>query len=141
MANPVSTLRAAIAADLALQFPNADVYSGPREGKAVDRDKIAVFWTGTTELLPDVVVATPTLTIRYWPSQPRISDAAPGGVRDPSDLEQAAYDLADYLQTRQTSYSSSVWFVRVVAIVPDYDPDEWVVEASVVASMMNPAVI
>lgn len=142
MSNIVSSLRDALVADLAAQFPDADVMSGLRVGKAVDGAKIAVAWIGFGERSNAVVVGEAKLIVRYWPATPRVRDDATAGVRDPSQLEQAALDLATFLQTKQTSYSAlGVWFVRLVGVEPDYDPDEWGVEATLLAMFDNPAVI
>ena len=140
MANLISTFRAALAADLAVRFPNADVVQGSRTGKAVERDKVAVMWGGSGEQGDAVVVGNATILVRYWPASPKLSDGSPSGVRDPTDLEQAAFDLQDYLQTKQTAYTG-VWYSRLVRVSPDYDPEEWGIEAELLVVFNNPAVI
>ena len=140
MANLISTFRAALAADLAVQFPNADVVQGSRSGKAVERDKVAVMWGGSTERGAAVVVGNASFLVRYWPASPKLADDSTSGVRDPGPLEQAAFDLQDFLQTKQTAYDS-VWFFRLVRVTPDYDPEEWGVEAELLLEFDNPAVI
>lgn len=142
MANLVGSFRAALAADLAVQFPGAEVSQGPRTGKATQNPKIAVFWPGTAEQEGRVVVGQARMLVRYWPASAKIRDDAPAGVRDPSELEQAAFDLQDFLQTKQQAYlSTGVWFNRLTRVTPDYDPDEWGVEAELVLWFTNPAVI
>jgi hypothetical protein len=142
VANPISTFRDLLETDLAAHFPNAEVHSGTRDSRAVDKDRITVLWEGTGELLSDVVTATAQLSVRFYPGSPKLRPqaSATSGVRDPQELEQAAYDLQDYLQTKQTAYSS-MWFVRVTAVTPNYDPEEWYVQATLLAQYLNPAVI
>jgi hypothetical protein len=73
---------------------------------------------------------------------PKVRDDTAGGVRDPSELEQAAWDLQTFLQGKQVSYGSTgAWFCRLRSVTPDYDPEEWGVEAKVVVMFDNPAVI
>lgn len=140
MANLISTWREAVAADLAAQFPRADVKSGERAGVSRDKARINVFWPGTTEDSGQVVVGRASLIIRYWPQRSKQPDAA--APADPTDLEQAAFDLQDFLQTKQHGYDSAgVWFCRLVSVTPDYDPAEWGVEAVLEAQFTNPAVI
>lgn len=141
MTNLVTDLRAAIQADLALAFPDAEVTGGARVGKAVDRPKICVFWPGYRER-DTVVVGEAQLKVRYWPVSAKLRDDAPSGVRDPGELEQAGIDLAEFFQGKQTAYDTTgAWFVRLVSVEPDYDPDEWGVEATVVTMFSNPAVL
>jgi hypothetical protein len=143
MPNPISTLRDALQTDLAAQFPAAEVLSGTRESRSVDKDRISLLWVGATELPGDVVVSSDQFAIRFYPGSPKLRPqaAATSGARDPEELEQAAFDLQDYLQTRQVSYPSAVWFLRVISVTPNYDPEEWYVEASVLAQRSNPAVL
>jgi hypothetical protein len=141
MPNLISSFRAALVADLAAQFPSAEVLSGPREGRSVDKDRIAVFWPGSAEQSGRVQVGEATIVVRYWPATPKVRDQAVDGVRDPSPLEQAAWDLQDFLQTKQTAYSATgAWFCRLVSVQPDYDPDEWGVQAVITLQFLNPAV-
>lgn len=142
MANLLGTFRALLAADLALQFPNADVHQGERTGKATERAKLALVWAGFGEQGDAVVAGEARFLVRYWPASPKVKDDAPGGVRDPSELEQAAWDLAEFLQTKQTAYDASgAWYVRLTGVTPDYDPDEWGVEAELLVKFTNPAVV
>jgi hypothetical protein len=142
MTNLVTDFREALVADLQLEFPDADVLSGIRTGKAVDRAKIAVFWPGTREMQGRVVVGEARIVVRYWPVSAKVRDQSTAGVRDPGELEQAAWDLQTFLQTKQTSYGASgAWFCRLVSVEPDYDPDEWGVEAVIAVMFDNPAVI
>lgn len=142
MANLLGTFRAALAADLALRWPDADIHEGERTGKAAERAKLALVWAGFGEQGDAIVVGEARFLVRYWPASPKIRDDAPAGVRDPSELEQAAWDLADFLQTKQISYGASgAWYVRLTGVTPDYDPEEWGVEADLLVKFTNPAVI
>lgn len=138
----LTAYREALAADLALQFPDADVHQGPRSGKATQRAKVAVFWDEETELSGRVVVGTARMLVRYWPATAKVRDDAPAGVRDPSPLEQARTDLQSFLQGKQTAYpSTGVWFSRLVGVRADYDLEEWGVEGQLLLMFENPAVV
>jgi hypothetical protein len=140
--NLAGSFREALAADLALEFPDADVFQGIRVGKAVDRAKLCVFWAGSQEVSATVVVGEARVVVRYWPVSAKVRDDQTGGVRDPGELEQAAWDLQTFLQTKQTSYGASgAWFCRLQSVTPDYDPEEWGVEATLLLQFDNPAVI
>jgi hypothetical protein len=142
MANIVSDVCDQLAADLALAFPRCDVSRGARTGYAVDRAKACVFWPGFNELGSAVVVGQYQIIVRYWPVTAKLRNDAPAGVRDPSELEQAALDLAAFLQGKQTAYSDAgAWFIRMQGVQPDYDPEEWGVEARIVLMADNPAVL
>lgn len=140
MAFDLTAWRVALTAHLAAQYPSARVENGQRSGTSRDDPRIAVFWPGFNEQGGRVVVGEASLVIRYWPRNPKIRDA--GSPLDPSELEAAGLGLAEFLQTKQTAYSAQgVWFCRLVSCEPDYDPDEWAVEAIVVAQFTNPAVV
>ncbi len=133
---------AALSADLALTFPNTDIHQGERTGKATDKAKLAIFWAGDAEQDGRVVVGQSRYIVRYWPVTPLIRDDAPAGVRDATPLKQAKVDLQTFFQANQKSYSSTgVWFMRLTRVTPDYDPEEWGVEAELVLWFTNPAVI
>lgn len=138
----VTDVRQALAADLELAFPDADVLQGERVGKAVDREKLCVFWPGMQEVGGRVNVGEATLIVRYWPKSPKVRDDSASGVRDPGPLEDAAWRLSEFLQTKQTAYTAQgAWFVRMRSCRPDYDPDEWGVEATLTLMFDNPAVL
>lgn len=142
MPNLIGSFREALAADLALHYPDADVYQGERSGRAKERAKASVFFAGMGEQSGRVVVGQGRMIVRYWPVSSRVRDDAPAGVRDPTQLEEAAWDLADFLQTKQTAYgATAVWFFRLVRVEADYDPEEWGVEAELLLMFENPAVI
>jgi len=139
MTNLVSSWREELARDLAAQF-DAEIVNGMRTGTSRDLNRIAVFWPGVREVPGRVVVSEPRLTVRYWPKNPKLRTGSP---QDPTELEEAGYALMEFLQTKQTAYTETagVWFFRVQSVTPDYDPDEWGVEAILVANANNVAVI
>lgn len=140
MPNLISDFRVALAADLATQFPTAEIHQGVRVGKSLDKPRIAFFWTGTAEESGRVAVANAEFRVRYWPVSARVADQSPSGVRDPGELEQAAWDLQTFLEGKQTSYGATgLWFFRLVEVQPDYDPEEWGVEARLLLFFDNPA--
>lgn len=142
MTNPVTTLRTALVADLKTRFPAAEVLSGPRAGKSVDKPRIVVFWERSGEQPGRVVVGESRIVIRYWPKTTKVRDDQTSGVRDPGELEQAGHDLQAFLQTKQTAYTAAgAWFVRLLGVEPDYDPDEWGVQAVMLVVADNPAVL
>jgi hypothetical protein len=136
--NLISTFRDELIADLAVRFPDADIHSGFRDAPARDRDRIAVYWTGTVENIAYVQQADAQFVVRYWPRTPIVRNESTDGIRDPEALEQAAWDLADFLQAKQTAYSGA-WFCRFTGVIPDYD--EWRVDGTLVLPFNNPAVV
>lgn len=141
MPDVVTAFREALGADLAVNFPEAEVMYGSRSGKAVDRAKLALFWAGSTEQ-SQVIVGEARFIIRYWPISPKLVNDAPSGVRDPSELEAAAFALQDYLRSKQTGYpATGAWYSRLLRVTPDYDPEEWGVEAELLVVLNNPAVV
>lgn len=141
MADLIGPFRLALCADLAVEFPNTEIHQGERTGKATDNPKLAVFWSGTTEQT-EVVAAEARYLIRYWPVTASIRDDAPSGTRDPAELEAAAFQLQAFCQTRQTSYQSTgAWYSRLLRVTPDYDPEEWGVEAELLVVFNNPSVV
>lgn len=139
MANIITSWREAVQADLAAAFPSAEVITGQRAGTSRDKVRIAVHWPGTGEEVP-VEVGSAVLVIRYWPANPKLKTSAP--PQNPADLEQAAFDLQNFFQTKQHGYDAAgVWFCRLLSVTPDYDEEEWGVEAILGAQFTNPAVI
>jgi hypothetical protein len=142
MANVLTDFQNALASDLAAQYPLAEVMRGERVGKAVDKARVCVFWPGTREIAGRVQEAEATVIVRYWPVTAKVRDQASQGVRDPSELEQAAWDLQTFLQTKQVAYSASgAWFCRLTSVEPDYDPEEWGVQATITLQFLNPATL
>lgn len=140
MANLLGSFRQQLAADLQLRFPDATVHQGERSGMAAETDMATVVWAGFGEQGDQVVVGEARFLVRYWPATAKVKADAPAGVRDPATLEQAAIDLAEFLQTKQTSYTG-VWYCRLVSVTPDYAAEEWGVEAELLVVCTNPAVI
>jgi hypothetical protein len=141
VADLIGPFRLALAADLAVEFPDTEIHQGERTGKATDRAKLALFWSGTTEQTT-VVAAEARFLIRYWPVTALLRDDAPAGTRDPAELEAAAFQLQDFLQSKQTGYpATGAWYSRLVRVTPDYDPEEWGVEAELLVVFNNPAVV
>ncbi|MBA2642653.1 MAG: hypothetical protein H0U82_06995 [Actinobacteria bacterium] len=136
-ANLISEWRRALVSELQTAFPGAEVTSGRRAG--VSRElRIAVFFDGHRETPDRVVVARTVMIVRYWPAHAADTPA------DPSELEQAAYDLMRLLQDRQKQIELAVddlWFFRVESVVTDEDPEEWGVEARLLGFAKNVAAI
>lgn len=141
MANLISTWRLALVSYLTTEFPNADVLSGERTGVSRDKPRICVFMPtdGLKQFERDGAMATVVMVVRYWPK--RGKQPQPGSPLDPTDLEQAVWDLATSLeQVRSSGLSTSDDLTfEVPSIEPDYDPDEWGVEATLVGWTRNPA--
>ena len=127
----ITQWRAAVEAYLADQFPKAEVVGGSREGvNQRDKDLVAVWWPGWDELPRDITLATPTLTIRYFPSKSKLPKRE--NPRDPSALEQAAAGLMLAMRAKQKVGD----FVPKLAcgisrVVPVDLPEQWYVEATV----------
>lgn len=135
----VSEWREAVVEHLASAFPDAEVLSGRRAGVSRDRDRIAVFWPGWRASQRDYTLATPSLTIRYWPA--RSKQPSTTSPPDPAVLEDAGVALM--LAFRNTRKAGD--FVDGLAcwldeVAPDYDDEEWKVEAVLKAVALNPAV-
>lgn len=140
MANLITDWRVALRAHLVAAFPSAEIEDGERSGTSRDKDRIGVFWPGSGELRERVVVGQATLIVRYWKRNPKIRDA--GSPLSPAELEQAGWDLQTFFESKQTAYTAQgVWFCRLVSVTPDYDPEEWAVEAVITANFDNPAVL
>lgn len=130
--------REAVHTHLAASFPAADVVSGRRTGVARDRDVIAVFWPGWRVNQRDIALATPTLTIRYWPA--RSKQPSTTSPPDPGDLEDAAAALMEAMRDKRKSGDFVAGLACFVSeVTPVYDDDEWMVEATVQALALHPA--
>jgi len=141
VANLIGSFRLALGADLAVAFPEAELLYGERTGKAVDKARLSIHWAATTEQ-STVVVGQATFLVRYWPITAELRNDAPLDVRDPGELEQAAWDLQTFFKSKQTAYpSTGAWYSRLLRVTPDYDPDEWGVEAELLVVFNNPAVV
>ncbi len=125
---------------LAAQFPAADVVRGERDGVwRDDQDLIAVWWPGWDTLTRDIALATPTLALRYFPrrsTQP--ADATPA---DPDVLLDAADALIAKLSrtTQAVGFFTSGLSCRLSSIRPNYAPDVWRIEATLIAYTVGDA--
>lgn len=140
-ANLISDWRRALVSELKTAYPTAEVTSGRRTGVSRDRVRICVFSEGSQELSGRVVVANPLMVVRYWPDRSKLPEDTPS---DPTQLEQAAYDLMRLLQDRQVEIESAVddlWYFRVQSVTIDEDPDEWGVEARLLGFARNVATV
>jgi hypothetical protein len=135
--NLITDWRTAVQEYLADQFPDADVRGGHDNTVNRDqKDQILVFWPGWPELARDIALATPTLTIRYFPSlskQPTTTSP-----RDEAPLEQAAVDLMVAMaDKRKTGDFVDRLACRISKCVPNPDQSAWYVEATVQAYALN----
>ena len=125
--NLLTDARVAIIEKLAAAFPSARIVSGERAAGATSSPTIAVHIEGYRRQPSRAVVAIPVLIIRYWPARDRLPKTDP---RDPTALEQACSDLMLALEPHQGSLEvPDLWYFLVDSVVPDYDPEEWGVEA------------
>lgn len=141
MANLITSWREALVSYLTVEFPDAEVLSGERSGVSRDKPRISVFMPadGLKQFDRDGAMATVVMIVRYWPK--RGKQPAPGSPVDPTGLEQAVWDLATALEPVRSSglSTSDDLTFEVSSIEPDYDPDEWGVEATLVGWTSNPA--
>lgn len=136
MSTSIETFRDALQTYLATQLSAANVDAGERAGVSRSGARVVVFWSGFQEWPQDVNNANVTYTIRYWPA--RSKQPATASPPDPDDLEAAALDLMQKLQSVQTSLSG-MDYCRVTSVRPDYDPKEWGVEATLLCWTRSPA--
>jgi hypothetical protein len=135
--NLITEWRSAVVAFLEDELAPATVRAG-RDTKANREaaDLILVFWPGWPELPRDIALATPTLTIRYFPSiskQPTTTSP-----RDEEPLEQAAVALMVAMAgKRKTGDFVDGLACRISKCVPNPDPAAWYVEATVQAYALN----
>lgn len=138
MANLISDWRDAIVTVLEAAFPNAEIVSGDRSGVPA-RELIAVFFDGYQRQPGRAAVAEPKLVIRYWPVSHRLPGRTP---RDPAELEQASVDLMLALEPVQATLAvDDLWYFMVDSVRPDYDPDEWGIEARLTGYAKNIAAV
>lgn len=127
--------RQGVCTRLAAAFPSCEVKPGKRTGVwRGETDLIVAWWSGYQVLTRDIALASPTITIRYFPS---ISKLPPDDEpRDPSGLEQAADALITALDraTQSVGYFAPDTSWRLDSIpAPDDRPDFWMVEARLIA--------
>lgn len=138
--NLLSDWAKALVAELRTAYPNANVTRGRRSGVSREQ-RITVFSDGYREQSGRVVVANPVLVIRYWPARGELP--AEDSPADPTELEQAAYDLMRLLEARQSQIERAVadlWYFRPEQALIDEDPNEWGVEVRIVGFSKNVAV-
>jgi hypothetical protein len=129
-----------VAAHLETAFPAADVVRGQRDGVwRDDQDLIAVWWPGWDELSRDTALASPTLTIRYFPRRSVQPDEAvpadPDPLLDAADALLAAFDRA----SAAVGFFTSGLSCRLSRVAPDYRTDVWRVDATLVAYTLGAA--
>jgi hypothetical protein len=140
MANVVSDWREALVTALATAFPNAEVKSGQRQGVSRDKDRVNVFFGGWQRSQDRAVLAQPTMIVRAWKSDSKIPGAT--WPNDPEELEQLSIDLLTALRAIQALPTlTRPWFFNVDSVTIDTDPEEWGVEARLVAWTANLAAI
>jgi hypothetical protein len=137
--NLITDWRRALISELRSAYPQALVESKRRSGVNKDAQaRIAIFFDGYDEEAGRVSVARPQMMIRYWPPRSDIETSD-----DPTELEQAAYDLVRLLEDRMKQVEIAVddlWYFRVVSAQTDDDPTEWGVELRLVGFARNIAV-
>lgn len=126
----ITQWRSAVQAYLDEQFRDAEVVGGHRDGlNQRNKDLIAVWWPGWDELARDVSLATPTLTIRYFPTKSKLPRSET--PRDPSALEEAAVGLMLAMRDKRgVGDFVEKLSCRISRIVPVDLPDQWYVEAT-----------
>lgn len=122
----ISDWRRALKSHLQTAYPEADVLAGRRTGISRDKVRIALFFDGYERQADRAVVANPVFVIRFWPDRSKLPEDTP---EDPTQLEQAAMDLARFLEPLQTTMNvTDLWYFLVDSIRIDEDPAEWGVE-------------
>lgn len=132
----INQWREGVVTALAAEFDTCEVVAGERDGVWRDpklRDLIAVWWPGWAELERDIVLAQPTLTIRYFPN--RSKQPAEDTPTDPSPLEDAADRLLAFFDRASQSpgFFTTNLSCRLTSLRPDYRADQWRVEATLLA--------
>lgn len=126
---------------LAAAFPGAEVVAGERVGVwRGETDLIAVWWSGYQVIARDISLASPTMTIRYFPTISKLPpDQEP---RDPSPLEQAADALIVALDrpSQGVGYFALDTSWRLESMpAPAMGSELWHVEARLVAYTLGAA--
>lgn len=139
MSNLITDWRTQLISHLATSFPNAVIEPGPRPtaSPSRDKDRISVFSPGFGEA-SDVNFANPLMTVRYWVKDPKmLLKPVP---RDDTPLEQAAWDLAQALQSVQTTLDPGQrYYFRLTSVV--IDREEYGCEAQLLMWTINPATV
>lgn len=124
---------------LATQFSDAAVLSGSQDGVVRDVDTIVVFWPGWDVLQRDIALATPTLTVRYFPARSKQPSATI--PPDPSEIEAAADALIGAFDraSQGVGFFAANLSCRLSSMRPNYDPAVWRVEATLTAYALGVA--
>lgn len=131
----VSDWRAAVQEHLATSFPRATVVGGERtEGVSKrEKDLICVWFPGWNVIESDTTLAQPTLLIRMFPKKsPLDRRSVPD---DPQPLEDAAMELVRAFPraTQVGGFFVANLSCRLTTCVPDYAPENWQVNATLLA--------
>lgn len=113
---------------------DVEVVPGERDGVwRGEKDLVAVWWPGWDPLSRDIALASPTLTIRYFPRRgPEPNEATPANPAPLTDAGDALIGFFDRT-TRAVGYFTEGLSCRLGPIRPSYATDVWRVEASLVA--------
>jgi hypothetical protein len=141
VSNIITTWREAVVAHLQTLFPDADVISGQRTNvNRRDNPLIRVWSHDWTEMARDIQFATPTLTIRYFPT--RSKQLAADETRDVGELEQARADLmAGFADKRKVGDLAAGLSCRITGTSTNDADDAWYVDATVTAYTLNLAAV
>lgn len=137
MSNLITEWRKAVQAYLEESFEGAEVKNGREiELNRREKDVILVFWPGWPELARDIAFATPTLTIRYFPT---LSKQPPTtSPRDEGPLEQAAVGLMEAMATKRKAGDFVDGLAcRIATCTPHSSTTDFYVESEVRAYALN----
>lgn len=134
----ISGWREGVVSFLTTEFADAEVVSGERDGRwQGESDLIAVWWPGWEQLTRDVMLAAPTLTLRYFPAvskQPTTDTPAdPSALEDAADALIAAFDRA----SQAVGFFTANLSCRLASLRADYRPDVWRLEGSLIAYTLS----
>lgn len=136
MANIITEFRQALMTQLAESFREADVRAGRRDGVSRDRDRIHVFFDRWEILADHYQVARPVMLVRYWKARSEVPQS--DWPVDPEPLEQASVDLLAALRAVQELPTlTRPWYFNIDYVRIDDDPEEWGVEARLLAFTAN----
>ncbi len=119
---------------------SVEVVPGERDGVwRGDKDLVAVWWPGWDTLQRDIALASPTLTIRYFPRRgAEQNESAPANADPILDAADALIGTLDRA-TQAVGYFTEGLSCRLSSLRPDYDPDVWRVEGTLVAYTVSEA--
>lgn len=137
----INESRQGVCDKLASAFTGADVMAGIRDGVwRGEKALIVVWWSGYQVLQRDIALASPTITIRYFP--PLSKQPAETMPRDPAPLEEAADALLAAFDraSQAVGYFAANTSWRLDSMPePDMRPDFWRVEARLIAYTLGAA--